>query len=191
MSIWNKLLGLKKEIGILTGMLLIPLAIFLYLAPAAKKLSLTEEEQQTVTVAEEIKEPVSAVGEREISVSRGGETNRASVYILAQVIEGEAADEPYEGKVAVGAVILNRTQSASFPHTIPGVINQTDAFQSIGNGQYQRHLSQESLNAAVDALNGKDPSGGALYFWNPAKSTSPWVWSRPVVTKIGGHVFAM
>lgn len=185
------MLGLKKEIGVLTGMLLIPLALFLHLAPAEKKMLLTKEEQQTVTVAEEIKEPVSAAGEREISVSRGGETDRASVYILAQVIEGEAADEPYEGKVAVGAVIINRTKSPDFPHTIPGVINQIDAFESISNGQYQRPLSKESLNAAVDAMNGKDPSGGALYFWNPAKSTSPWVWSRPVVTQIGRHVFAM
>lgn len=190
MSIWNKVLGLKKKVGVLTGMLLIPFALFLHLAPAAKKMPLPEGKQQTVTVAEEIMEP-SVAGEREISVSRGGENDRASVYTLAQVIEGEAADEPYEGKVAVGAVILNRTQSPSFPHTIPGVINQTDAFQSISNGQYQRPLSKESLNAAVDALNGKDPSGGALYFWNPAKSTSPWVWSRPVVTQIGRHVFAM
>jgi N-acetylmuramoyl-L-alanine amidase len=187
---WNKMLGLKKEIGVLTGMLLIPFALFLHLAPVAKKIPLTKEEQQTVTVAEEIKE-LSAAGEREISVSRGGETDRASVYILAQVIEGEAADEPYEGKVAVGAVIINRTKSPDFPHTIPGVINQMGAFESVSNGQNQRPLSNESLNAAVDAMNGKDPSGGALYFWNPAKSTSVWVWSRPVAAQIGRHVFAM
>ncbi|NLI13217.1 MAG: cell wall hydrolase [Peptococcaceae bacterium] len=187
---WNKMLQLKKEIGILAGMLLMALALFLHLAPAAKKMPLLQEKQQAVIAAEETNEPVSA-GEREISVSRGDNIDRQSVYILAQVIEGEAADEPYEGKVAVGAVIINRTQSPDFPHTIPGVINQMGAFESVSNGQSQRPLSSESLNAAVDAMNGKDPSGGALYFWNPSKSTSSWVWSRPVVTQIGRHVFAM
>lgn len=191
MSIRKKILELKKGIVILVGVLLTPLVFFLYPTPAAKKAPLTREEQHTVTDEEKISEPGPTAGERELAVSRGVETDRYSVYVLAQVIEGEAADEPYEGKVAVGAVILNRTQSPDFPQTIPGVINQTDAFESVSNGQYQRPLSQESLNAAVEALNGKDPSGGALYFWNPAKSTSSWVWSRPVITKIGQHVFAM
>jgi hypothetical protein len=131
-----------------------------------------------------------AAGRSGLEASRGGQVDRANVYLLAQVIEGEAADEPYQGKVAVGAVILNRTESADFPNTIPGVIYELDAFESVTNGQYQRSLSPDSLNAAVDALNGSDPTGGALYFWNPATSSSPWVWSRPIVTQIGRHVFA-
>lgn len=124
------------------------------------------------------------------SVSRSEAVDRNHLYVLAQVIEGEAADEPYEGKVAVGAVILNRTESPDFPKTIPGVIYEKDAFESVTNGQYHRQLSDESLKAAMDALNGSDPTGGALYFWNPAKATSKWIWSRPIVTTIGDHVFA-
>ncbi len=181
---------LKKEIGILAGMLLMALTLFLHLAPATKKMPLVQEEQQVLTATEETREPASN-GEKGTPVSRGDDIDHQSVYILAQVIEGEAADEPYEGKVAVGAVIINRTKKPEFPQTIPGVINEMGAFQSVSNGQSQRPLSSESLNAAVDAMNGKDPSGGALYFWNPSKSTSQWVWSRPVVTQIGRHVFAI
>ncbi|OPX84390.1 MAG: Spore cortex-lytic enzyme precursor [Pelotomaculum sp. PtaB.Bin104] len=124
------------------------------------------------------------------AVSRGAATGRGELTLLAQVIEGEAADEPLTGKVAVGAVILNRTKSASFPRTISGVIYQPDAFESINNGQAYRPLTQESIQAAGMAMNGYDPSGGALFFWNPSKSVSPWVWSRSIVTQIGNHVFA-
>lgn len=201
MKLWNKLEVFKKEICIAIGMLLVPVSLFLHPVAAVQKIvKPNKEEQQIATGAEEAmhggpagqeaQEPKSTGGERGSAVSRGGEVDRNSVYILAQVIEGEAADEPYEGKVAVGAVILNRTESSDFPRTIPGVIYETDAFESVSNGQYQRPLSKDSLNAAVDALNGSDPSGGALYFWNPATATSPWVWSRPIITRIGGHVFA-
>jgi len=124
------------------------------------------------------------------AVSRGATTDRGDVALLARVIEGEAADEPLLGKVAVGAVILNRTKSASFPHTISGVIFQDDAFESISNGQAYRPLSQESVQAAEMAMGGYDPSGGALFFWNPAKSVSQWIWSRSIITQIGQHVFA-
>lgn len=122
-------------------------------------------------------------------VSRGV-TNRDSVSLLARVIEGEAADEPFVGKVAVGAVILNRTQSASFPGTLAGVIFQPHAFESVSNGQYTRPVSEESLRAAQEALSGWDPTGGALFFWNPNKPVSPWIWSRDIISSIGRHVFA-
>jgi len=124
------------------------------------------------------------------AVSRGVATDRGDVTLLARVIEGEAANESLLGKVAVGAVILNRTKSASFPRTISGVIFQQDAFESIANGQAYRPLSQESLQAAQMAMGGYDPTGGALFFWNPAKPVNPWVWSRNIVTQIGNHVFA-
>jgi N-acetylmuramoyl-L-alanine amidase len=124
------------------------------------------------------------------TVSRGAASDRGEVSLLARVIEGEAADEPLLGKVGVGAVILNRTQSASFPHSLSGVIYQPDAFESISNGQANRPVSQESIQAAQMAMSGYDPTGGALFFWNPAKAVSPWVWSRDVVTQIGRHVFA-
>lgn len=109
---------------------------------------------------------------------------------MARVIEGEAADEPLLGKVAVGAVILNRTKSASFPNTISGVIFQDSAFESIQNGQAFRPLSQESIQAAQMALSGYDPTGGAIFFWNPAKPVNPWIWTRNIITQIGNHVFA-
>ncbi len=121
----------------------------------------------------------------------GGITNRDSTYLLARVIEGEAADEAYVGKVAVGAVIMNRTESNAFPNSLAGVIYQPDAFESVTNGQYTRAVSAESLRAAQAAMSGWDPTGGALYFWNPNKPVNPWIWSRQTVGKIGRHVFAL
>lgn len=122
-------------------------------------------------------------------VSRGV-SDRGNVYLLARVIEGEAADEPYDGKVAVGAVIVNRTQSGSFPNSLAGVIYQPGAFESVSNGQYTRPVSAESLRAAQEAISGWDPTGGALFFWNPYKPVSAWIWSRLITTQIGRHVFA-
>ncbi|RJX16918.1 MAG: spore cortex-lytic enzyme [Ammonifex sp.] len=124
------------------------------------------------------------------AVSRGAVSNRDSVTLLARVIMGEAADEPFEGKVAVGAVILNRVQSASFPHSVAGVIFQPGAFESVANGQIWRELTTEAVRAAEAALSGWDPSGGALFFWNPYKPVSAWIWSRQIITQIGRHVFA-
>ncbi|MCL6636276.1 MAG: spore cortex-lytic enzyme [Peptococcaceae bacterium] len=124
------------------------------------------------------------------AVSRGAAGDRGDITLLARVIEGEAADEPLLGKVAVGAVILNRTKSASFPHSISEVIFQPDAFESVSNGQANRPVSRESLQAAQMAMSGYDPTGGSIYFWNPGKPVSPWVWSRNIVTQIGNHVFA-
>lgn len=123
-------------------------------------------------------------------VSRGLSFSREDVLLMARVIEGEAADEPYTGKVAVGAVIVNRLNDPSFPKTIQGVVFEPDAFEAVTNGQYLRPLTPESVRAAQDALSGNDPTGGALYYWNPVKATSTWVWSRPVITRIGNHVFA-
>ncbi|WP_310794974.1 cell wall hydrolase [Desulfofundulus thermocisternus] len=123
-------------------------------------------------------------------VSRGTSISREDLLLMARVIEGEAADEPYIGKVAVGAVIINRTQSGEFPRTIRGVIYQPDAFEAVTNGQYMRPLTRESIAAAQEAISGHDPTGGALYYWNPDKAQSTWVWSRPIITRIGNHVFA-
>lgn len=124
------------------------------------------------------------------AVSRGAATDRGDLALLARVIEGEAADEPFTGKVGVGAVILNRLRSALFPDSLSSVIFQDNAFESISNGQAFRPLSQESIQAAQLAMSGYDPTGGALFFWNPSKPVSPWVWSRNIITQIGNHVFA-
>lgn len=136
---------------------------------------------------------------RDISSSRDNQTgnrtsrgwiNRHDIHLLAMVIEGEAANEPLKGKVAVGAVIINRAESGEFPRGVRNVVYQPWAFESVMNGQYTRPLSQDSIRAANMAVNGWDPTGGALYFWNPVTAKSKWVWQRPVTMQIGRHVFA-
>lgn len=112
-------------------------------------------------------------------------------YLLARMIAAEARGEPYVGQVAVGAVILNRVKHPSFPNSISGVIYQPRAFSAIDDGQWAKTpVTESARKAAQDALNGWDPTGGAIYYYNPAKTTSKWIYSRPVVTTIGAHVFA-
>jgi N-acetylmuramoyl-L-alanine amidase len=120
-----------------------------------------------------------------------GETSsyNNNVNLLAHLINGEARGESYTGQVAVGAVVLNRVRSSSFPNTISGVIYQPGAFTAVSDGQINKPVVQSCINAARDAMNGWDPSGGALYYYNPAVATSSWIWSRPVVAHIGNHVF--
>lgn len=111
--------------------------------------------------------------------------------LLAHAAHGEAGAEPYEGQVAVAAVILNRTRSGKFPSTVAGVIYEPDAFESVTNGYFYSDPDDQSWKAARDALNGWDPSYGSLFFWNPAKvGAGAWVWTRQIVTQIGKHVFA-
>ncbi|MCL0028172.1 spore cortex-lytic enzyme [Peptococcaceae bacterium] len=123
------------------------------------------------------------------STSRAN-VNRGDLWLLSRVVMGEAADEPFTGKVAVAAVILNRVDSPKFPNTLAGVIYQPLAFESVSNGQYTRPVSDEAIRAAQAAMNGWDPTGGALYFWNPYKRVSKWIWTRTIITQIGNHVFA-
>jgi len=111
------------------------------------------------------------------------------VYLLARIISAEARGEPYEGQVAVGAVVLNRVRHPSFPDTLSGVIYQTDAFTAVSDGQFDQPIAESAYRAAQDALNGSDPSGGALYYFNPATATSAWIWSRPLIVTIGNHRF--
>lgn len=117
--------------------------------------------------------------------------NQQSTQLLAKVIAGEARGEPYLGKVAVGAVMMNRVQSAAFPNTLPGVVYQSLAFESVSNGQYNRSVDDESMRAAQQVMNGWDPTNGALYFWNPSKKVSPWIWSRKITMRLGSHVFGV
>ncbi len=116
-------------------------------------------------------------------------TNNQDVQLLARLINGEARGEPYEGQVAVGAVVLNRTRDSRFPSTIAGVIYQPGAFTAIVDGQINAQMQQSSINAAIDALNGWDPSSGAVYYFNPVTATSGWIWSRPLIKIIGKHRF--
>lgn len=111
--------------------------------------------------------------------------------LLARLIFAEAGAEPYVGKVAVGGVVLNRVQNPKFPKTLAGVIYQPHAFESVSNGIINRNPSSEAQKAAWDALRGWDPSGGALYFFNPSKPVNPWIWARRIINRIGKHVFAI
>lgn len=109
--------------------------------------------------------------------------------MLAHLVMAEAGSEPYQGQVGAAAVVINRVQSGRFPRSVGGVIFQTDAFESVSNGWYWNPAPASAYRAAQDALNGWDPSGGALFFFNPAKTSNAFMWARPVITQIGGHVF--
>ena len=125
------------------------------------------------------------------SSSSSTEYSSSDLYLLAKCIYAEARGESYTGQVAVGAVILNRVASSKFPNTISGVIYQKNAFTAVTDGQINLSPDKTAMNAAQDAMNGWDPTYGCLYYYNPAVATSSWIFSRPTVTTIGKHVFAM
>ena len=111
------------------------------------------------------------------------------VYLLARIIAAEARWESYTGQVAVGAVVLNRVQHSSFPDSIAGVVYQPGAFSAVRDSNWNVAPSDTAKKAARDAINGWDPSGGAIYYYNPAKTSNRWIRTRPVITTIGRHVF--
>ena len=115
--------------------------------------------------------------------------NEANIELLARVINGEARGEPYEGQVAVGAVVLNRVDHPSFPNSISGVVYQKGAFTAVDDGQINAQMYASSRRAARDALNGWDPTGGAIYYYNPRTATNQWIRTREVICTIGEHVF--
>lgn len=122
------------------------------------------------------------------SGTSGGDQS-GDVYLLARLISAEARGEPYVGQVAVGAVVLNRVRHASFPNSIADVIYQTEAFTCVADGQFDEPIADSAYRAAQDALNGYDPSYGAIYYFNPSTATSSWIWSRPLIVEIGKHRF--
>lgn len=109
--------------------------------------------------------------------------------LLARIISAESRGEPYSGQVAVGAVVLNRIEHPSFPDTLSGVVYQKGAFSCLDDGQFYEAVSDSAYRAATDAINGIDPSGGAIYYYNPKKATSKWIFSREIITTIGNHRF--
>lgn len=117
-------------------------------------------------------------------VSASGDT-----MLLARAIHAEAESEPYIGKVAVGAVLCNRVANPDFPNTLAGVVYQGRALESVANGRVNTQPNDDSIKAARDALNGWDPTYGCLYFWNPSKPVSAWIWTRKIVVEYGAHVF--
>ena len=135
---------------------------------------------------------LAASGQSAVAASASASSSYSSdVELLARLINGEARGEPYVGMVAVGAVVLNRVRSSKFPNTIAGVIYQAGAFDAVADGQINLTPSEQCRRAARDALNGWDPTGGCLYYYNPATATSKWIWTREVCLNIGAHSFAV
>jgi len=127
-----------------------------------------------------------------LGISAGSSASGQSsgdVALLARLISAEARGEPYVGQVAVGAVVLNRMKHPSFPNTMSGVIYQPGAFSCLYDGQFNQPVADSAYKAARDAMNGWDPSGGAIYYFNPVTATSDWIWSRPLIVTIGKHRF--
>ncbi|GAA0599738.1 spore cortex-lytic enzyme [Virgibacillus siamensis] len=122
-----------------------------------------------------------------VNVPQGYSQN--DIKLMANAVHGESRGEPYVGQVAVAAVILNRVESSTFPNTISGVIFEPRAFTAVADGQIWLTPDETSKQAVMDAINGWDPSGGALYYFNPKTATSDWIWSRPQIKKIGKHIF--
>ena len=125
------------------------------------------------------------------NVSYAATSHTSDIQLMARAINGEARGEPYEGQVAVGAVILNRVKDSRFPNTISGVIYQSGAFTAVADGQINAPIDESSsvYKAAQDAMNGWDPTGGCVYYFNPDTATNSWIWSRPHVKTIGKHRF--
>lgn len=132
---------------------------------------------------------LAAMGITSSSSSGGGSVNNNDLNLLAHLIYAESRGEPYKGQVAVGAVVLNRVKSSSFPNSVAGVIYQKGAFSVVDDGQINLSPNSTAINAARDAMNGWDPTSGCIYYFNPATATSKWIWSRPHVITIGKHRF--
>ena len=135
------------------------------------------------------KNTLAAMGIYNSSNSNSSSSYSTNLNLLARLVHGEARGEPYTGKVAVAAVVLNRVKSSSFPNTVAGVIYQKGAFDAVSDGQINMSPDSTSKKAAQDALNGWDPSYGAIYYFNPNTATNKWIWSRPMTVTIGNHRF--
>lgn len=135
------------------------------------------------------KNTLAAMGISSGSSSSSGKYTSNDIYLLAKVIAAEARGESYTGQVAVGAVVLNRVEHSSFPDSISGVVYQSGAFSCVTDSNWKVEPTDTAKKAAQDAINGWDPSGGAIYYYNPAKTSNQWIRSRPVIVTIGSHVF--
>ena len=132
---------------------------------------------------------INMLPKEEVQAASSG--SNSDIQLLARAINGEARGEPYEGQVAVGAVILNRVKDSRFPNSISGVIYQSGAFTAVSDGQINVTIKEDTTvyKAARDAMNGWDPSYGAIYYFNPSTATNKWIWSRPMTVTIGKHRF--
>ena len=132
---------------------------------------------------------LKAMGIYSSSSSSSSTSNSSNLNLLSRVVYSESRGEPYSGQVAVAAVVLNRVKSSSFPNSISGVVYQSGAFDAVSDGQINLSPDSTAIKAAQDALNGWDPSYGAIYYFNPSTATNKWIWSRPMTVTIGRHRF--
>lgn len=147
----------------------------------------TEGGQQQAGQAQQTEQNVPVDNTTAVNVPQGFSQN--DIQLMANAVYGEARGEPYEGQVAVAAVILNRVASPSFPNTVSGVIFEPRAFTAVADGQIWLTPNEVAKEAVLDAINGWDPSSNAIYYFNPDTATSPWIWSRPQIKQIGKHIF--
>ncbi len=131
----------------------------------------------------------SAPAQKPSAVNAPSGFSQNDIRLMANAVHGESRGEPYTGQVAVAAVILNRVNSSNFPNTVSGVIFQPGAFTAVADGQIWLTPNETSKKAVIDAINGWDPTGEAIYYFNPATATSSWIWGRPQIKKIGNHIF--
>lgn len=139
-------------------------------------------ERARVQISRDQHQPVARVGQHKLSAR--------DMELLARLVYAEGRGEPYEGQVAIAAVVLNRLESPQFPDTVSEVIFAPNAFSPVKNGKLPREVNETARRAVLDAVNGKDPSKGSLYFFNPDTATSGWIWSRPQTVRIANHIFA-
>ncbi|MGI6226573.1 MAG: cell wall hydrolase [Peptococcales bacterium] len=143
----------------------------------------------TIMIGQKLRIPVNS----QVTSARGQRGNnftQEEIELMAKAVYGEARGESYTGQVAIAAVIINRLNSSEFPNDIKGVIFQPWAFTAVHDGQFWLNPDATAMRAVRDAINGHDPTGGALYYWNPQTATNKWIWSRPIIKTIGKHVFA-
>lgn len=133
--------------------------------------------------------PAKARKQDAVAANMPGGFSNNDIRLLAQTVYGEARGEPYEGQVAIAAVILNRLNSPLFPNSVAGVIFEPLAFTAVADGQIYMQPNETARKAVLDAINGWDPSEEALYYFNPDTATSPWIWGRPQIKRIGKHIF--
>lgn len=144
-----------------------------------------QQQNQQQNQQQQTEQPTQQTGA--VNVPQGFSQN--DIKLMANAVHGEARGEPYEGQVAVAAVILNRTKSPTFPNTVSGVIFEPRAFTAVADGQIWLTPNDTARRAVLDAINGWDPTGNALYYFNPETATSPWIWTRPQIKQIGKHIF--
>lgn len=136
-----------------------------------------------------IDELIRLTGESKTASGKKIGMKNSDVQLLARCIHSEGRGEPYIGQVAIGACVMNRIKSSSFPNSIAGVVYQPRAFSAVDDGQINLEPDETAVKAAREAMNGSDPTGGAIYYFNPAKTSNKFIWSRPQIKKIGKHIF--